>query len=157
MIKEPENMESYNKILSELKFLSKLKKGEKIMVKSMTVQPSDFFSGVYRTFVGETREATLNFVFDLWDEATKLICSSEVSNEQCKILAENLQESKKGIFSLLATYESDRHFCSRLESLVSTTELHIKEKIPQFSLALTKENAGLARTLQAQEAALKNM
>ncbi|ALX27555.1 hypothetical protein GMAR_ORF181 [Golden Marseillevirus] len=149
-------MENYNKVLSELKFLAKVKKGEKIMVKSMYIQPNDFFSGMYRTFVGETREATLNFVFDLWEETTKLICSEQVSQEQCKILAENLQESKKGIFSLLATYETDRHFCSRLESLVSTTELSVKKKIPHFSLSLVKENAGLGRTIQAQEAALRN-
>nr|WQM87225.1 hypothetical protein [Marseillevirus cajuinensis] len=148
-------MEKYNKILSELKFLSKLRKGEKIMVKTMTVQQGDFFSGLYRTFVGESREATLDFVCEVWDQTVELIRDEKTTEECRKSLCENLSESKKGIISLLGTYEHDRYFCSRLESLVATTENQVGQQIPGFSLCITKENAGLARTLQAQEASLR--
>nr|WNL49798.1 hypothetical protein MarFTMF_282 [Marseillevirus sp.] len=150
-------MEKYNKILSELKFLSKLRKGEKIMVKTMTVQQGDFFSGLYRTFVGETREATLDFICEVWDKTVELICDEETTEECRKSLCENLNESRKGVISLIGTYEDDRYFCSRLESLVATTENQIIQKVPSFSLCITKENAGLARTIQAQEASLRKI
>lgn len=149
-------MEKYDSILSGLKFLSKLKKGEKIMVKTMTIQQSDFMSSVYRSFTGETRQDTFDFVFELWSEAVKLILSETTSDEYKKILLCDLQESRKGTHSLLSTYETDRHFCSKLESLISTVEIQVRSVEPEFSLVVSrKENASLARSQQAFSAMLK--
>ena len=56
------NMESDKEVISRLKFIGKIQKGEKINVKYMFVQPKGIATRISRTIINQdNRNNTLNF------------------------------------------------------------------------------------------------
>jgi len=150
--------ETLGQLLSDLKFISKIKQGEKIDVKSMTLV-NDFQSLVYRIFISrESRKETYDFIkkvinraidmtyyyFSLNGKKTEYEKKKErVANNDnvsvnmqsvnfnidiAKIIISNLSLAKEGLINLKETYEKDRKFVTDLETIIETMEIKIRGK-----------------------------
>ncbi len=124
-------------ILSKLKFLSKIKVGEKINCRFYFVRDNNSliqrFLRTIRNFSAENSEnktSTLEFINDIINKTINLIClyktnGNPFSQQISELLIENLKESKNGILNLVKTYEDDRIFVSKLESFIDGFELKL--------------------------------
>jgi len=104
-------MESDNEVISRLKFISKIQKGEKINVKYMFVQPEGIITRLSRTLYYHcNRTNTLNFITNTIRATLQIISrcrKSDTDHLLCKNIITDLQESKKGIVNLKNTYIDD--------------------------------------------------
>ncbi len=119
---------SVQDIVSKLKFISKIREGEKLDVKSLTLGEG-FKDSVYRTFVArnESRYTTLEFirmiVHEAFDLASKYLQKEEKFFKDIgKMVITSLNECKSGLLNLIKTYSEDRMYISRLETLMTTLE-----------------------------------
>lgn len=146
------NMESDNDIISKLKFIGKIQKGEKINVKNMYVQPDGIATKISRSFINiDTRANTFNFLNTVVKRSFDLISLHSGSNSSfdknlCINLIKDLRESKTGIENLKETYNSDVMFGCKLETLIQDIEGRLTEldkvydsNIKDKEVILTKE------------------
>jgi len=127
-----------NNILSKLKFLSKIKIGEKINSKYYFVRDNNSilqrFLRSMRNLTAENSEnknSTLEFISDTVNRTIHLICIYKKSNniyskQISDLLIENLNDTKTGIKNLTKTYEDDRIFVSKLESFIESFDLKLQ-------------------------------
>lgn len=138
-------------VITKLKFLSKVKPGEKINVKHLftrSTNSDDWYQNWYHKFLrtittiisgGESKEETREFVKFIYDEAINLICAynSELYDEFKKsiieLIVENLNSSKDGINALKETYKDDSRFISQIDTIVETMEVRLKSVRPESS------------------------
>ena len=127
--------------VSKLKFLAKIKEGEKIDVQSLQVVTADSWgSRLYRTLIarGESREATLEFVRgvvgEAFDLATRYITREDDFFRQVgDMIIQALQESKQGLSNLTETYKDDRMYTSRIDTLIGTISTKTGDIQRQFA------------------------
>jgi hypothetical protein len=130
------SMNSNQEIISRLKFISKLKKGEKINTRHMYVQPDGLGTCLSRTFFyQDNRGNALNFCQETITRAFELLVTLERSdNNADKVLffdlLIDLQQSTTGLNNLKFTYISDIKFCCDMDTLlqVITARLDIYQK-----------------------------
>jgi hypothetical protein len=130
-------------VMSRLKFISKIKRGEKINVKDLFVRDNDsilqrLLRSVknYSTYISgsdivESKEATLIFIKDTVNSSINLISmyrknKEKFSQDIADLLVKNLEESKTGIHNSIGTYEADRKFMAHAEAIMQTLEARIK-------------------------------
>jgi len=125
---------SVQDIVSKLKFISKIKEGEKLDVSTLTLCENTLFSSLYRTLLrrGESREATLVFIRGVIGEAFDLayvfLCrDSPLCNDIGETIVSSLHESKSGLLKLTKSYTDDRMFVSKIEALICTLDTKIKD------------------------------
>ena len=117
-------MEFNKEIMSRLKFIGKIQKGEKINVKYMYIQPEGFLTTFIRTLVNQcNRQNTLQFVrntiFKTFDILVELTESRKEHNIlMSKNIIEDLKLSKNGLANLKETYISDTKFGCDIETLL---------------------------------------
>lgn len=117
-------IDSNNEIISRLKFISKVKKGEKINVQYLFVQPNNLSTSLSRTFYHkDTRYNTLAFIRNTIDRSFELINFYERSEKQSEkvlrgCIIEDLRYSKEGIGNLKHTYADDIKFCCDLDTIL---------------------------------------
>ena len=123
-------METHRVIQSNLKFISRVKVGDKINVANMTVQTEGFFTTFLRgIYYNENRTKTLGFLNDTVTRALEAVKSFETSNSASKydkMIRENLitdlVDAKIGLTNLQHTYEVDLKFVCDLETLLQHIE-----------------------------------
>jgi hypothetical protein len=125
-------MENNKEIISRLKFIGKVKKGEKINVRFMYVQQDGILTCLSRTFFNiDNKSNTLRFLqatvsksFDL----INLYLNSEKKYEidLCVNIALDLEESKHGLLNLRETYISDLKFGCDIDTLLQEIEAKLK-------------------------------
>ena len=113
--------------ISKLKFLGKIKKGEKINVKEMTLQTESYLTAASRTiwFV-DNRNNTMSFIqttiqagFDLLNLLNK--STGNVSDDELsKTIVKDITNAKIGINNLKTTYSDDTYFCCSVDTFVET-------------------------------------
>jgi len=120
---------SVQDIVSKLKFISKIKEGEKVDVQSLTLCESGLGTSLYRTFVarGESRENALEFIRSIilegFNLASKYLKKPEKFLKDIgKMIIDALHESRAGLVNLTKTYQADRMYVSKVETLMSTLE-----------------------------------
>lgn len=121
---------SVQDIVSKLKFIAKIKEGEKVDVQSLIIVDAEQWSSrIYRTLIarGESREATLEFVRNVIGEAFDLAIryltrGQEFFRQIGDMIVQSLQESKQGLLNLTKTYRDDRMYTSRIDTLVTTID-----------------------------------
>ena len=125
-------------IVSKLRFISKIKGGEKIDVGSFTVVEDYILDKMYRTFIGrdESREKTLDFIQKITGCALGMIIKFSNSNNEYetrlgRMILNTLKEARPGISSLIDTYKNDRMYTSKIETLINILDTKIQnlEKI----------------------------
>lgn len=138
---------SVQSVISKLKFISKIKEGEKIDVSTLTLCDNTWLSSLYRTLLrrGESREATLIFIRGVLGEAFDLaynyLCREERFYKDIgKTIIISLQESKSGLSQLANSYLDDRMFISKIEALISTLDTKIKDLERQICVKKGKTN-----------------
>jgi len=128
-------------VISKLRFLSKIKPGEKLNVKEYFVRDNNsIFQRILRSIRNlsaegaESKDATLEFIEQITDETLDLICTYRAHSNNdddykhylSDMLIKNLENSKKGIRNLFKTYEYDRIFVSRAEAILQTLDARIR-------------------------------
>lgn len=122
---------SVEEILSELKFISKIKETEKINVRHMKVCGSDFISRFYRSFDGESRDNTFDFIKACITKSIDLAYyymdyEDKFHQDISALIFSGLGDAKIGLINLAKTYADDRMFTSKLETLIDTLEVKVK-------------------------------
>jgi hypothetical protein len=118
------NMESDKEVISRLKFIGKVQKGEKINVKYMFVQPKGITTKISRTLINHcNRQNTLNFVRGIIKRSFEIISSYgeskiEYQRHICEHVIQDLQQSKKGITNFKNTYLDDLKMGCDLDTLL---------------------------------------
>jgi hypothetical protein len=126
-------MESDNDVISKLKFIGKIQKGEKVNVRSMYVQHDGIATKISRSFINvDSRSNTYNFLTNTIKRSFDLIHLHSKSNTPFEYnlvinLIKDLKESKLGIENLKGTYSSDIMFCCQLDTLIQDIEGRLSE------------------------------
>jgi len=117
--------------VSNLKFISKIREGEKVDVQSRQLCSNDWTTSMYRTFVSrkESRSFTFEYLRTVVEEAIKMIKNfmhDDSKSNMAIVIIDSLKESKVGFTNLKKTYCDDRMFASKIETLLSSIETQIK-------------------------------
>jgi len=117
-------MDVNQEIISKLKFIGKIKKGEKINTRHMYVQPDGISTSIIRTFIHQdNRGNVLNFCQETIARSFELLITyerSEKNTEQVLFghLLNDLQQATNGLTNLKFTYIADTKFCCDMDTLL---------------------------------------
>jgi hypothetical protein len=126
------NMENHKEIMSRLKFIGKIRKGEKINVKFLIVQPNTFMTSISRAVIcPDNKSNTKAFLQTTVAKSFEIIERSALSSktyqtDMCKHLVNDLKAASEGILNLKQTYMNDIKFCCDIDTLLQdiTAKLH---------------------------------
>ena len=111
-------------IISKLKFLSRVQKGEKINVKGMFIQTDNIKTSVSRAVWNtDSRQNTLVFIETTINKTSNLIDTYlRSSKDSEKLIGGNMVKdmilAKDGISHLKTTYNDDTMFCAKIDTFV---------------------------------------
>jgi hypothetical protein len=124
---------SIREVISKLKFISKIKQGEKIDTKNYLLMEDGLYTRVYRKYMGLNKEDTLEFVNVLMKEAFG-VCKFYRDEKQdsfhkgmLKLLMSSIKEARRGLENLELTYAQDRMFTSKIETLIKTLDVKLEQ------------------------------
>lgn len=129
-------MESDKEVISRLKFIGKVQKGDKINVKYMFVQPEGIVTRLSRTLINQdNRNNTLNFLRSTVTRTFEIISTYSSSTKEshrhiCSHIIKDLQQSKIGLINLKDTYISDIKFTCDIDTLIQEIDAKLKEIEP---------------------------
>jgi len=132
--------------ITRLKFLSKIRKGEKINVQNNMLQPDTWITTVSRSFLNaDNRQNTLTYVqnsinggfqlFGLYIKSEKLSEKKLAEQIICDIF-----DAKNGIRNLKHTYVDDTMFCCSIDTYLQTIDAKLDEIKKQYPDLETKNN-----------------
>jgi hypothetical protein len=124
-------LDTNKEIISKLKFIGHIHKGDKINTRYMYVQSSGFITSLSRTFFNhDNRGNTLTFVQETINRSFELFTMFERSDNDsdkamCANIIQDLNTAKKGLINLRYTYKEDLKFSCDMDTLlqVITTRL----------------------------------
>lgn len=127
-------MDSGNtEIISRIKFIGRIQKGEKLNVRHMYVQPDSWFTRLSRTFFNtDNRMNTFNFIENIIKRCFDIIIlnkdSSKIS-DRCLVIniISDIKTGLKGVHNLKDTYCTDIMFCCKLDTLIQETTFKLME------------------------------
>lgn len=131
------SMESDKEVISRLKFIGKIQKGEKINVKYMFVQPEGIATRVSRTLINkDNRSNTLNFIRGTIARTFEIISSYSTSQKEsqrhiCLHVINDLNQSKNGLINLKDTYLDDIKFTCDIDTLLQEIDAKLAEIEPK--------------------------
>ena len=137
-------MDGNQEIISRLKFIGKLKKGEKINTRHMYVQPDGITTSLSRTFAyQDNRGNALNFCQETISRSFELLITYERSDSSTEKvlfsrLIEDLQQSTVGLRNLKFTYITDTKFCCDMDTLLE----NVLAKLDKYTIIETKDDEG---------------
>ncbi len=118
-------MESDSEIISQLKFIGRIGKGEKVNVRQQTVQPQGIRTSFVRTvWDQDTRWNLLNFITKILKRSFGLIqvklATNKVSGRAyCAQVIQDIYTAKEeGIPNVKITYADDVKYCCDIETLI---------------------------------------
>jgi hypothetical protein len=130
---KPNNNDFNNDVISKLKFIGKIQKGDKINVRFMFVQSDGILTKISRSIINQdNRGNTLNFLQDTINKAFSIISNFEhltgvADKVMCQNIATDLNLSKTGIHNLKDTYISDNKFCCDMDTLIQVIDARLAE------------------------------
>jgi hypothetical protein len=134
-------MNSDDDVISKLKFIGKIQKGEKINIRNISIQPDGLYTSLIRSFITlDNRKNTLNFIRNTVTRSFQLLhlyinSGTTASKNLCSNLILDIQKSKAGITNLKITYSSDVMLCCQLDTIIQEIEAiqsEIEEKYPEI-------------------------
>jgi hypothetical protein len=126
-------MNNEQEIVSRLKFIGKIKRGEKINTHHMYVQPTGIMTFVKRTFWDhDNRSNALTFIHDAITRAFELLITHNRSDKAPdKLLANNLikdlRDATNGLDNIKITYQDDTKFCCDIDTILEFTTARLAE------------------------------
>jgi hypothetical protein len=119
-----QRMDTNKEIVSRLKFIGRIQKGEKINTRHMYVQQDGLTTTISRTFINQDNRANcLSFIQDTISKAFELLSLYERSDRESDILiclniVKDIQNAKVGINNIKETYMVDVKFTCDLDTLM---------------------------------------
>lgn len=126
-------METTPEILSRLKLIGHIRKGDKICVRNLFFQPDGWFTRLQRAFVTpDNRQNTYKFVRDVITRSFEILSHNITSPKesdifQCKIMIQDLIRAQSGMLNLKHTYEDDCKFGCDIEVLLQLITARLSE------------------------------
>lgn len=126
-------MNNEQEIVSRLKFIGKLKKGEKINTHHMYVQPEGIMTFIRRTFWDhDNRSNALTFIHDSISRGFELLITHNRSDKESdKLLANNLikdlRDASYGLSNIKVTYLDDTKFCCDIDTILEYITAHLSQ------------------------------
>ena len=126
-------METDKEIISRLKFIGKIQKGEKINVKYMFVQQNGITTRISRTLINQcNRSNTLNLVENVIKRTFEIItaykqCNNESQRHIYNHIIQDLKQAKNGLINLKDTYLCDTKFCCDIDTLLEEINAQLSE------------------------------
>lgn len=131
-------MESTKEVISSLKFIGQLEKGDKINTKFMYRQPDGLRTRISRTFINyDNRYNTLSFVHRTINNAFEVLGNYERSNKpsdkaMCVHIVDDLKQAKIGLMHLKDTYSEDLKFKCDMDTLLQVIDSKMAEIEPKY-------------------------
>jgi hypothetical protein len=134
--------------ISRLKFIGKIKKGEKINIKDMVVQPNNVYTKIHRSFViVDNRNNTLSFIFDTvkksFEELLHHLDKSQTNLFDLNIstnMIQDLENCKIGLVNLKDTYLDDLMFCCKVDTINQDIDARLEEIKSNYAFIKQKSN-----------------
>jgi hypothetical protein len=132
-------MDATNEVISSLKFIGKLKKGDKINTKFMYTQPDGMLTRIYRTLINhDNRTNALNFlqrtIHNSFEIMNNLEKSSKLSDYKiAKNIIDDLKNAKNGLTNIRETYSGDLKFNCDVSTLLQYIDSRLEEVEDRFS------------------------
>lgn len=129
-------MESDKEVISRLKFIAKVQKGEKINVKYMFVQPEGIATRISRTLIHQdNRSNTLNFLRGTIARTFEIISTYTTSTKESYRhisihVINDLRQAKNGLNNLKDTYLDDIKFTCDIDTLLQEIDAKLAEIAP---------------------------
>ena len=131
----PINMDTNKEVISRLKFISRINKGEKINIRNAYpfVQQDDLTTKISRTFYNkDNRGNALNFVRGTVNRSFEIVTTYINSERQCdrvtcRHIIADLRRAKEGISNLKQTYISDTMFCCEMDTIMQDIDAKLVE------------------------------
>lgn len=128
-------MENTSDTISRLKFIGKVKKGEKVNIRSLCLQTDSVYTSISRTVLyPDCRSNTLSFIRGVVNNSFNIIneCIEglEHSNKNRRLminLMRDLETAKQGLSNLKVTYSEDTMFCCNLDTIIEFIDSNISE------------------------------
>jgi hypothetical protein len=138
-------MNTNDDIIPRLKFISRLKKGDKINVKNLYIQPNNFYNRIDRSFFNvDDRTNTLIFVqttikkgFELFN--THIAMVNPYDKILCGNLLSDLRNTKVGLLNLKETYIDDVMFVCKIDALIEETDAKLADLDTKYKLEEEKK------------------
>ena len=117
-------MDNSKEVMSRLKFIGRLQKGEKINVKHMLIQPDSFMTAISRWLIypdnKRNTQAFVEHTIALSFQIIEANCKSESTylTDMCLHLIKDLGAARVGIVNLKETYSNDVKFCCDLDTML---------------------------------------
>ena len=111
--------------ITNLKFISTLKSGDKINTSSLYVESTSIFTPLYRLFRKESRNETINFItvtinnsFDIINNITNI---NNISDQILFInIITDIVKAIYGLKNIQDTYISDKLFICKIDTIIDT-------------------------------------
>ena len=140
-------METTHEVITRLKFIGLVQKGEKINVKNLSVKQTNLLTSLWRMMYQESRETTLDFLTSTVNRAFEIIqicsCSQkQVDRTLCINLIEDLIKSSTGLYNIQCTYSDDRLFWCHIQTLIQAIDVKLndlRENHPDLFSVFEKE------------------
>ena len=132
-------MDSTKEVISSLKFIGKLQKGDKINTKFMFRQQDGFFTKLSRTFINnDNRQNTLSFIQKIINSSLDVFMYYENSNKvsdkgMCINILEDLKQAKNGLQNLKHTYSDDLKFNCDIDTMIQIIDSHLLIIEPKYN------------------------
>ena len=132
--------------ISRLKFIGKIKKGEKINIKDMYVQPNNILTKLNRSFVNvDNRNNTLSFILETikksFDELISHLDKSYDNLFDLNISTNmilDLENCKIGLVNLKDTYIDDLMFCCKVDTIIQDIDARLEQIKSNYTIIKTK-------------------
>jgi hypothetical protein len=133
--------------ISKLKFIGKIKKGEKIDTTKIFIQPKSMFTQFVRSWFNDKREYSENFIVDTikksFDELIKHLNKSQESIfdlNMARNIMTDLENCNEGLNNLKHTYSSDLLFCCKIDTYLQDIEARLEEIRFKYPFIKPKSN-----------------
>jgi hypothetical protein len=114
-----------NVILSRIKFIGRIQKGDKINVRYMSIQPDTWYTRIVRTiYCTENRQSAFDFINYTINLGFGIATQSHTHNSH---IIEDLKNACNGLTNLCETYHDDIMFCCKLDTLVESITARLSQ------------------------------
>lgn len=149
-INKKDDMDNNEEIISKLKFIGKVRQGEKINIRNMVVQQEGLLTKISRSFISvDNRMNTLDFIKTTISRSFQLVYTFVASGSTSyKKMASNIisdiEFSKTGIKNIQGTYSTDIMMSCKLDAILEDIDaklMELREKHPdQFIITSTSSS-----------------
>jgi len=111
-------------IISNLKFVSRIKTGQKIDTRAMRVQENTYFNAFIRTLFPDNRNNALVLFKEIIARAFQSIANCQDTTLICNII-DDIRQCITGLGNFKKTYENDVMFTCEIDTLIDDIELKL--------------------------------